>query len=130
MSCPDGSQYRISNRWCVGKVTGLVNQWGRYTCWPVTESVQLRPEAEIQAPHTETGCCRTRTGRDVAKQKATPTDDGLGAGGDCECSTSHESTSKRVSAVDRTRQKQPRRSSSSERRACVFAVYLTDWLID
>lgn len=69
---------------CVGKVTGLVNQWGRYTCWPMTESVGLRPEAEIQPPHAETGCCRRRTARDVAKQKATPTVEGLGAGRHCD----------------------------------------------
>lgn len=41
-------------------------------------------------------------------------------------STSHESTSKRVSAADKTRQKQPRRSSSPETRARVFAAYLSD----
>jgi hypothetical protein len=26
---------------CVGKVIFLVNQWGQYTCWPLTESVGL-----------------------------------------------------------------------------------------
>lgn len=120
MSCPNGSQYRISNRWCVGKVTGLVNQWGRYTCWPVTESVQLRPEAEIQAPHTETGCCRVRTGRDVAKQKATPTDEALGAGGDCELL---HVTRVNIETCQRRRQDSSKAAASPilirEARACV-----------